>query len=579
MARKLPYFILKKLILGIVFTVSLIFGVFLLSPYIVHGVTGWINSKSGEAFVVGVIRTQARIQGYQVQGATVDIDLPHRISVQNLRLTDMAGQNVYLKSFEMLFSDGLQGALAMDAQVLSYDVSVNSNFALNGTSLALTRIRGTLPQVQISGNGSFHLATGAFNGALTGDVESLAPYGKFVGSDHVISPLHFDIKASSSIGWSEVSFGASTQNYTYLPLEYSLHNLSLSGRLKNAKRLELDELSFEDGKEGRAHLSGVFSLTSTDIDMRLKAQDFTSVVDDIADISLDADIVLDGRLNALHLGGDILLKHALVILPERFSNAPAELNIVEEPKSAEKNEVGQNVTLDLKLKAPNSVFVRGWGLDAEFGGALNVQGNAHVPELYGDFSILRGTFSEFGKEFSLPVARLSFSGAVPPSPSLDILAEHDAGDIVGKIGIAGTIAESDITLSAQPPLPEDEVLARILFGKSMDDLSPFQIVQLTQTLAKFSGAGGAASSFDPLDTVRQGIGLDELHVGMDDDGQVNVGAGKYIADGVYLELEGGSGEGNSGASVEIELTPNITLESEIGQDAHGGAGVFWEWDY
>ncbi len=581
MMVKALYPILKRIVPSIAFVMSLVFAVFLASPYVVYGVVEWLNSKGGEAFITGVVRTQAHLMGYEVKLSALDIALPEKITVRGLRLSGGNDQDISLNSFEMNFSDGLKGKLTADALLLSsYNMTLTGDFAFNGTTLKLSHIIMRFPEVEISGDGALSPFSMAFNGHMSGEVNDLTPYVDLIGTDHDISSLVFDVDVSSGLGWSDVAIRASAPSYTYLPAGYSVHNLLFSGHVKNAKRIDIESFTVEDGKGGRTKLSGVYSLSTSNIDMNAIANNFTAQInDEMIDILFDANIDLEGRVDALQLAGDILLKQTVITLPERFSNAPSELNIIQNKQHETGRHAGKNIALDLELKAPEKVFVRGWGLDAEFGGALDIRGNAQTPELYGDLSILRGEFSEFGKNFTLPVARFSFAGPVPPSPSVDILAEHDTGDVIGKIRISGIATDPDIALSAEPPLPEDEVLSRILFGKSMDNLSPFQIVQLTRTLAKFSGAGGQASSFDPLGTVRQGIGLDELHVGVDESGEVNIDAGKYIADGVYLELEGGSGEDSGSASVEIELTPNITLESEIGQDARGGAGIFWEWDY
>ena len=45
----------------------------------------------------------------------------------------------------------------------------------------------------------------------------------------------------------------------------------------------------------------------------------------------------------------------------------------------------------------------------------------------------------------------------------------------------------------------------------------------------------------------------------------------------YLQVGGGDKGGE--AKVQIELTPNVKVESEIGQDARAGGGLFWEWEY
>ena len=37
--------------------------------------------------------------------------------------------------------------------------------------------------------------------------------------------------------------------------------------------------------------------------------------------------------------------------------------------------------------------------------------------------------------------------------------------------------------------------------------------------------------------------------------------------------------GSSAATVEVEVTDNIVVESKMGADASGNVGVKWKWDY
>jgi len=58
-----------------------------------------------------------------------------------------------------------------------------------------------------------------------------------------------------------------------------------------------------------------------------------------------------------------------------------------------------------------------------------------------------------------------------------------------------------------------------------------------------------------------------------------VEAGRYIAEGVYLGVEQSLDSEASHATIEIEVTPNITLESDIGADSKSRVGINMEWDY
>lgn len=290
---------------------------------------------------------------------------------------------------------------------------------------------------------------------------------------------------------------------------------------------------------------------------------------------LSGDFALKGRDGDYTASGTITSDEINITIPERFSENIPTLNVVEK-RAAEKSPLLETLALDVAFIAENRIFVRGWGLDAEFGGSLDIGGTLAEPLVSGTLSSRRGRYEEFGRRFTLSRANLAFRGAVPPSPYLDIVATTDTGDIVANVNITGSAEKPELDFTSVPALPRDEVLSRILFGREMGRISPFQALELARTMRRLSGQGGGA---DPLGTLRGATGLDDLSVSTSDDGATSVGAGKYLSDKVYLELESGSGEKSGAAKVKVEMTPNINLESRVGQDATGGGGVFWKWDY
>jgi translocation and assembly module TamB len=58
-----------------------------------------------------------------------------------------------------------------------------------------------------------------------------------------------------------------------------------------------------------------------------------------------------------------------------------------------------------------------------------------------------------------------------------------------------------------------------------------------------------------------------------------VSVGKYLNDSLYIEVEKGLGTESGKASVTWEVTPNISVDTEIGENASTGVGVNWKWDY
>ena len=56
-------------------------------------------------------------------------------------------------------------------------------------------------------------------------------------------------------------------------------------------------------------------------------------------------------------------------------------------------------------------------------------------------------------------------------------------------------------------------------------------------------------------------------------------AGKEIFKGVTVGVEQGMGAQSGAVSVEVQVTPNITVDSRVGVDNKQGVGVNWKWDY
>lgn len=357
----------------------------------------------------------------------------------------------------------------------------------------------------------------------------------------------------------------------------NLHALTINSSFTRDS-LVLQSLSATDGEKGRMSGSGDFGFAKDkNTNLSLSMKKFHLPASNLADGVLDANFLLKDDSVGYALRGTVDIDHMNIMVPETFQSKIPELNIVERKKSSSDDAAAKNISLAIKVNAPNQIFVRGWGLDAEFGGALDVTGDVTAPLFDGSLASKRGRYEEFGKRFTLARANLRFQGELPPSPYLDIEATTPANDVTASILLTGPVTKPSIAFSSTPALPQDEVLSRLLFGRDTAKITPFQAVQLAQTLRRFSGEGGGG--FDPLAMIRSATGLDDISVDTDANGETNVGVGKYLTDKVYLEFEKGKAADSGGANIQIELTPSINVQSEIGQDAQAGGGVFWKRDY
>ena len=91
-----------------------------------------------------------------------------------------------------------------------------------------------------------------------------------------------------------------------------------------------------------------------------------------------------------------------------------------------------------------------------------------------------------------------------------------------------------------------------------------------------------------MDRVRSTIGLDRLDLsagGANASGTqgaakgTTVTGGKYIANGVFVGVAQGLSGNSSQAKVEVEVTPNISVNSTFGTTSGSGFGAIYSIDY
>ncbi|MBE0452327.1 translocation/assembly module TamB domain-containing protein [Roseovarius autotrophicus] len=227
--------------------------------------------------------------------------------------------------------------------------------------------------------------------------------------------------------------------------------------------------------------------------------------------------------------------------------------------------------LALTINAPSRIFVRGRGLDAELGGRLRIGGTSADVSPAGFFELRRGRLDILGKRLTLTEGRVTIQGSL--DPWLRFVARTRIDDTEVQVIIEGLASAPEVTFASNPDLPQEEIVARLIFGRGLGDISPLQAAQLASAVATLSGGGG-----DLVGRLRGGLGLADLDVSQTADGDTQVSAGTYLSDKVYTEVTADS-TGKQRINLNLDLTRSLTVKGGASNDGDSGIGIFFERDY
>lgn len=227
--------------------------------------------------------------------------------------------------------------------------------------------------------------------------------------------------------------------------------------------------------------------------------------------------------------------------------------------------------------APSRVSVEGLGLDSEWSANIRLRGTTSDPRIGGQAQLVRGDYTFAGSRFELSRGRIVFDENVPVDPRLDILAEAQRDGTAFTVTVSGRAQQPEIAFASTPALPEEEILARLLFGGSINELSATDALQLGAAVASLRGGGG----LDPINRLRTAIGLDRLRIVSGDPATgrgTGIALGENIGRRAYVEIIT-DGRGYTATEVEYRVTGWLSLLGSISTIGRESASVRVSRDY
>lgn len=369
----------------------------------------------------------------------------------------------------------------------------------------------------------------------------------------------------------------------------SVRDLSAQATIASRDHIHWTASARDDGR-GQATLAGS-AVRNTDGAMVLNAEAGISrfILGRLlgADLPINGQLTLRGTGDVAQLAGQLTVEPVTVRLPrqlppsirtmrvvERGIDAPA-ANLPERPRRA----FPLRIATDIKLSLPEAIRVNGRQLRTEWRGRGSLSGVIPDLRLGGSITLQRGSFMFLGRRFQVLRGDIIIpSGTRTTTPTVFITAETRASGATITLNIEGSADEPQLTLSSSPPLERNEIVARLLFGKSGDAVSPFQIAYLAYALDVLEGGGPLLQQ---IDRGERTLGLDQLDIKQSEEesGLQAVIFGKRLLDRVYFEGEIGLEKEPDVFAVEAELTPTLILRTETSPRIREGISIQWRRDY
>jgi hypothetical protein len=294
----------------------------------------------------------------------------------------------------------------------------------------------------------------------------------------------------------------------------------------------------------------------------------------------------DKSLHPTTPSGDII-----VIRPGQPRPTNPELAGLGQPITQQKRAMG-SLDANIQVTLAKDSWVRTEFGDVNFDGAILAKLDDGVLGLSGQVRTIRGGVEFLGKSFTVAPGLITFNGANPPNPSLQIEAVHildraliadigqpSSGEPRIIVRVTGTAKKPELQLMSDPAMSETDILYILATGK------PPSSAGVGQNESALGAALQAASGVFlgllqqqlsgkvPVDVVRFQGSNDASSAG-------SIEVGKYITEKLFVSyahvFSAGETQGANEFKVEYQFLPHWLIEVKYSDTNRGQLNIFWD---
>lgn len=525
----------------------------------------------------------------------------------NLTLRDVSLPGAPLPPFGLNLKGGIENASSGSALGLRLTLDPKSLKALGcdksqiDARIPLLFAKDGIPNINMTGPLA---ATVHWDGAL-GPIWNLLP----MPDKRLNGRVLINIKAGGTLKTPKIQGGVTLNKARFedLLLGVLITDINLKADLSDRGPLKktpgaLDslpgsiklDLSAGDGRGGTVTVNGGAALDGKDLNIKAKINHLRPLRRRDIHIDLSADASVTGSALAPIINGQLIVNQGEVLLNNlemmgSVTTLPISQGKVKKSPAVEKKAETQSAgagSINFKIDMLPRFTVEGRGLTSIWTAHLLISGSPFNPSITGNISSVRGNFDFLGKNFALTKGIVFFGGGSLSNPLIDMELTNETPDLTAHIIVSGPVNKIKIQLTSSPELPRDEILSRVLFGRSVGDLSRFEALQLAAGVAQLAGFGSGGGL---LSSAKKALGVDVLRLGTSasdaagEPGDMTAGGttiemGKYINDMIYMGVQQGMKADSTAFIIQLELTPRTNLEIRTEQNNTWG-GIKWKYNY
>ncbi|MBA3317502.1 MAG: translocation/assembly module TamB, partial [Gemmatimonadales bacterium] len=365
----------------------------------------------------------------------------------------------------------------------------------------------------------------------------------------------------------------------------------LAGRL-DGERFAIDTLRVITGDKEELFASGAIGLeplADPAIDLTARLTDFRIANSATLRSTASGELRLGGTAAKPTLAGDLSLGRTDVFAGGETAAAvedvkltPADLQQLAQrfgPSATVGADEGPGVVdrfrIDLDIRFPRQVWVRkkaSPSLDIELAGRINVkQEPGQGMRFFGKVEPIprRGEMNLYGRKFELVEGSIELQGPAEAT-TLDVTAQYqvptqgdgDAEEVLINVQARGRPDSLDLDFSAEPSMPEDDIISYIITGRPASD----------NPLADQGGGGGVDASQMAIGQLAgnlggaagEELGFDVFQIRQEPTRGLTLTAGRYLASRLFVSLQQPLGIGSSaGQQADGSTGPGFELEYSL----------------